>query len=246
MNEPLISCKCTTYARVDVLEESIYGFLQQEYKNKELIIVNDYPLQTLKFNHPQIKIINVDKPFPSIGDKDDFTVSQCQGDIIAVWDDDDIALPGHLENINKYFLQNTDLLHWGRGGFYNFDKIDEICCIGNDGMVYSRRIWEKVGGFHHENAGYDTTFVERANSLGANVVTAYPESPSWIYMWGGRSYHQSAMGTDTPDKPNILERYSAHIEQLRLQGKIPTGQIELNPQWRVDYIQKLNNFMKIT
>ena len=245
MNEPLISCKCTTYARVDLLEEAIYGFLQQKYENKELVVVNDYPLQKLIFDHPQVKIINIDSPFKSIGDKDDFTVSQCSGDIIAVWDDDDISLPHHLDNICKYFVPGTDLLHWGRGGFYNFDKIDSICCIGNDGMVYSRNIWEKVGGFHHENAGYDTTFVQRIHELGnASIVTAYPDVPSWIYMWGGRSFHQSGMGTDTEDRPNILERYSGHIEQLRLQGKIPTGEIEILPQWRVDYIQKMDDFIK--
>ena len=41
---PFISCKCTTYGRTDLLVESLYSFLIQDYpKDKcELVIVNDY------------------------------------------------------------------------------------------------------------------------------------------------------------------------------------------------------------
>jgi GT2 family glycosyltransferase len=63
MNYPFISCKCITYGRVATLEESVQSFLKQDYPADkcELIIVNDYPLQTLIFEHPQIKIVNLDK-----------------------------------------------------------------------------------------------------------------------------------------------------------------------------------------
>ena len=70
MEYPFISAKCITYGRVDTLEESIQSFLQQEFPGKkELIIVNDYPLQKLIFDHPEIKIYNLDETFPTIGDK---------------------------------------------------------------------------------------------------------------------------------------------------------------------------------
>jgi hypothetical protein len=82
---PLISCKCITYGRVESLEESILSFLQQEYAGpKELIIVNDYPKQKLFFKHPQIKIFNINKTFDTIGDKENFAVKQCSGEIIVV------------------------------------------------------------------------------------------------------------------------------------------------------------------
>ena len=72
MDYPSISCKCITYGRVATLEESIYSFLKQDYPADkcELIIVNDYPLQTLIFEHPQIKIVNLDKTFDTIGEKE--------------------------------------------------------------------------------------------------------------------------------------------------------------------------------
>ena len=67
MSNPLISCKCITYGRTNLLEEAVHSFLIQEYNGpKELIIVNDYPLQTLIFNHPEVKVINTDTTFPTI------------------------------------------------------------------------------------------------------------------------------------------------------------------------------------
>ena len=55
---PFISCKMITYGRVDTLEESLNSFLKQDYPADkcELVIVNDYPVQKLRFEHPQYGI----------------------------------------------------------------------------------------------------------------------------------------------------------------------------------------------
>ena len=71
---PFISCKCITYGRVETLEESLESFLKQDYPADkcELVIVNDYPLQTLRFDHPQVRIVNVNHTFTTIGAKENF------------------------------------------------------------------------------------------------------------------------------------------------------------------------------
>ena len=131
MEYPFISCKCITYGRVDLLEESIESFIKQEYPGKkELIIVNDYPLQKLVYNHPDVKIYNLDSTFSTIGEKENFAVSKCSAEIIAVWDDDDVALPNHLTNIAKFFTPESDLLHWERGVLFNEPNISAITEIG--------------------------------------------------------------------------------------------------------------------
>lgn len=240
-----ISCKCITYGRVDTLEESLYSFINQEYEGDyELIIVNDYPHQKLHFDHPRVKIYNLDYTFETIGDKENFAVSKCNYDTIAVWDDDDIAMPNHLQNINKFFVEGSDLLHW-RGVFFNSGHITAITWLGNSGIVYSKKIWEKLGGHPRENAGYDMTFVVSIKNNSNNIVLASPDDDevSWFYYWANRSYHMSGLGADTPDRPNIIERYSSHIESLRLSGRIPSGDILLNPNWSVDYKQLLKEYV---
>lgn len=240
-----ISCKCITYGRVEYLEEAVQSFLLQKYDGpKELVIVNDYPLQKLVFNHPDVRIINLDHTFDSIGEKENYAVSACKYDTIAVWDDDDIALPNHLSNINKYF-PGHELLHWNKGIFLLSNEIAAIRCIGNSGIVYSKTAWERVGKHEHENAGYDVTFVMKLERDGVKVARPMPpdDEVSWMYTWGGGSYHMSGLGTDTPDRENVIVRHGRHIENLRLQGKIPVGEIVLHPHWKFDYIRMHKHFI---
>ena len=186
-NYPFISAKCITYGRVDTLEESIESFLKQDYLGKkELIIVNDYPEQTLVYDHPEVFIYNIPKTFDTIGAKENFAVNLCQGDIIAVWDDDDVALPNHLSNIAKYWKEDTNLLHWQRGVYYNAPNITDIVSIGNSGIVYSKKAWEAIGKSPIENAGGDMSLVIRIHNLGRDqVVLASPpdDEVSWFYRW---------------------------------------------------------------
>jgi glycosyltransferase involved in cell wall biosynthesis len=248
MNQlPLISCKCITYGRVDLLEEALHSFLIQDYAGpKELVIVNDYPMQTLKYDHPEVRIFNLSETFDTIGAKENFAVESCRADIIAVWDDDDVAMPNHLSNIAKYFVPGSDLLHWQKGVLYNEPSISALTGLGNSGIVYRKKIWEKIGGHPLENAGYDMTFVLSIKAISTNVVLASPpdDEVSWFYMWGGRGYHMSGQGTDTADRPNIIVRHSEHIESLRLRNEIPCGEVVLNPHWKKNYSQLLDNFIK--
>src|SRR5947208_5700304 len=94
---PPVSCICPTYARPEVLEEAIYSFLRQDYPGKkELIILNDYDQQTLAFEHPEVRVINVPTRFRTVGEKRNAAVALASHDLLFVWDDDDIYLPHRL------------------------------------------------------------------------------------------------------------------------------------------------------
>ena len=244
-NLPLISCKMITYGRVDMLEESLYSFLHQNYKGpKELIIVNDYSEQKLVFDHPEVKIVNLNNVFSTIGAKENYATELCNGDIICQWDDDDIALPNHLDNVYNYFKDDVNIMHWKTGVLYNEPKITEITWLGNSGIVFRKTAWKAIGGHPIENAGYDMTFIENLHKYGGRLFVEMPkENASWFYMWGGRGYHMSGQGHDVVGKPNVIQRHSIHIENLRIQGKIPIGEVKLNPNWKKDYKQMLKDFL---
>ena len=246
MELPFISCKCITYGRVNMLEEALHSFLQQDYPGpKELVIVNDYPLQKLIFDHPEVRIVNLDETFTVIGNKENYATELCKGEIICQWDDDDVALPHHLSNVAKFFKPESNLLHWKTGVYYNEPNISDICWIGNSGIVFRKTAWKEIGGHPVENAGYDMTFIERLHNLGRDkvVIAEMPnEEASWFYMWGGRGYHMSGQGHDKPGKANAIQRHSLYVENLRSQGKIPTGDVVLNPNWKHDYCKKLKDY----
>jgi glycosyltransferase involved in cell wall biosynthesis len=241
-----ISCKCITYGRVEMLEETLYSFLQQDYPADEceMVIVNDYPLQNLIFDHPQVKIINLKSTFSTIGEKENFATKECKGEIICQWDDDDVALPNHLKNVDRLFTDGVNILHWKTGIFYNEPKITDITWIGNSGIVFRKSAWEAIGGHPLENAGYDMTFIERLHRHGGLLIAEMPkEEASWFYMWAGRGYHMSGQGHDVKGKPNVIQRHSLHIENLRMRGLIPTGDVHLQPKWRKDYKKMFDDFI---
>jgi hypothetical protein len=237
-----------TYGRVSQLEESLESFLRQNYDGeKELLIVNDCPFQTLYFEHPEVKIINCKETFSTIGAKENFATENCIYDTIAQWDDDDLALSNHLQNINKYF-PGYDYLHWQNGIAMVTYEIAAIRSLGNSGVVYSKDIWEKVGGYPLENAGYDMTYLFSIKKIGGKIVKAFPlnNEISWIYTWGDNGvYNMSGMGSDIGREDNVLKRHGRHIERLRKEGVIPEGDIVLNPNWSRDYEQMLKDYNNV-
>jgi len=240
--------KCTTAGRIHVLEETLYSFINQDnLEDSEMIIVNDYPLQTLHYDHPNVKIFNIKEPFKTIGEKDNFCIEQSDAEIICVTDDDDTYLNNHNNNIRKYFVEGTTIGHWF-GAYYNYPDITKLMGIGNSGMVYSREAWLKVGKHEAINEGGDTVFSNKLHELGNWIEMIPPlEEVSAFYRWSlpnnGGVYHQSGLGSFVEGRPNAIQRHAQHIEQLRRRGLIPTGDIELKPHWNQDYSKLLKDFI---
>jgi len=249
-----------TAGRVHLLEEALFSFLNMnKSEDAELIIVNDYPYQKLIFNHPRVKIVNFDEIFPSIGEKDIFAHDLCQGELILVFDDDDIALSNHLNNIEEYF-QDNDLLHWGNAGFYNEspngtykDKpLIQFSQVGNSGIVYKMESYIEVGKSPIMNEGGDMQLVNKLKTLRNKVVWANPENKniSWLYRWslplsssGVGCYHQSGMGDFVEGRDPAHIRNFKYLENLRLKNKLPVGNINLIPKWKYNYNELIKNYL---
>lgn len=108
MKLPKVSCICATRGRFASLCESVSFFILQDYPNKELIILNNHPVDIEP--HPDlvkhnIKVINV-------GDRSGYSMNRIYNEIlnyisddselVSIWDDDDAYFPWFLsDNINK-------------------------------------------------------------------------------------------------------------------------------------------------
>jgi hypothetical protein len=53
----------------------------------------------------------------------------------------------------------------------------------------------------------------------------------------------SGQGHDKPGKLNAIQRHSAHIERERTMGRIPTGNVHLNPYWMKNYKKMLEEYV---
>lgn len=112
----MISCIITTYNRgTDILKRSIDSVLNQTYKDKELIIVNDSPEnielcisidKLLKeYNNPIIKYIKHESNLGACKARNT-GIESSKGEFIAFLDDDDEWLPNKLEKQLKLFTSD--------------------------------------------------------------------------------------------------------------------------------------------
>ena len=97
-----VTCLCPTYGRYELLRKSISFFLLQTYENKELIILNNHP--TPIHLHPSLKGKGI--TVRNFGDNSDMALihntvlEDIEADsFVAIWEDDDVYLPWHLENV---------------------------------------------------------------------------------------------------------------------------------------------------
>jgi hypothetical protein len=244
-NPPPVSCICPTYGRVELLEEAIYSFLQQDYAGqKELIVLNDYERQTLAFDHPEVRIINLPKRFNSVGEKYKAAAALASHDLIFVWHDDDIYLPHRLSYAVAHLNENTAFFKADQAWFWNKGQVSgPERNVFHGGSCWRRDLLSQVHGYPHIGNHYDIEFERlcKAESPGAlRVDSIKPEDIYYIYRWAGTgSYHLSAMGADGQEHQKV----AAYVEQQAAHGQIPHGEIRLQPQWKADYGALVQNYL---
>ena len=111
----MISVLTLTYQRHQFLEEAMYSFLHQSYDGeREMVIINDSPTVEYRIDIPNIKVINLNKRFSSVGKKLEFGFTQCSGEYIYRLDDDDLLAPWALELQNEYKVMTDKVVTGGR------------------------------------------------------------------------------------------------------------------------------------
>jgi len=92
---PLVSCMMLTKNK-EYLKDAIISFLNQDYKEKELVILAkdkelfDYICQLFPTHINNNIFVHIAGQQKTLGEKRNFVLSKCKGDYVASWDDDDI------------------------------------------------------------------------------------------------------------------------------------------------------------
>lgn len=232
---PLVSCLCPTFGRPHVLREAIWCFLQQDYANKELIIVNDHPNPiTLDREYPGVRLINLPERFANLGEKRNYTTRLARGEILCVWDDDDLYLPWRLKQTVRHLMENPDT--WA------YKPMHAWLSVNNSGYRIQRALFHSqlgmrraafdcVGGYPAMNVGEDQAFEDRiprdkwVRHLAAAAEFIY------VYRWGNTHTHISQLGNDAPGKPTSWDRMEKQHRQS------PGGTI--TPGFDRDYWQEM-------
>ena len=205
----IITCVCPTFNRPELLGRAIRAFEKQTYENKFMVIIDD----TGQYNNQKgdcWELISIPRRVLSLGEKRNIGASLAPKDTwaYAVWDDDDLYMPWHLEALAEAltrgeFVQPRMVVDFWGGewvqvqtfGAKNFSRkstgrpvqqirpargIQTHCYHGCWG--YTRKLFEEVGGYPPRYADDDGVFQKKIIKLGKVSVgfdPAYP--PSYFY-----------------------------------------------------------------
>jgi glycosyltransferase involved in cell wall biosynthesis len=230
---PKVSCLCPTFARVPLLEEAIESFLRQDYVGEsELIVCNDFQKQTLAFDHPRVKVVNLDERAQNLGAKRNATADLATGDYFLTWGDDDVHLPSRITRMVDFVTK--EVVEFALEGHHfclyaGQMKSDPRATAG--AHIISRKLYYELGRIPELSCGEDVAFNERLKErFGAWKHCSAP--PQFIYRFTSGRPHISAFG---PKETDPYGRMLVLAEECVQSGKEPSGLVELNPQWRQDW-----------
>ncbi len=161
--KPKISIVVPSFNQGTFVKRTIDSILDQNYKNKEVIIVDgnstDNTLEVLKTFKNKIKWIS--EKDNGQADAINKGFKNCTGDIMAWINSDDIYFPNTFENVIKYFQNNpdVDIIYGNRIIINEFDKdvgrwvlpehdnnvLNWVDFIPQETMFWRRKIWKKAG-----------------------------------------------------------------------------------------------------
>jgi O-antigen biosynthesis protein len=188
----LVSCIMPTANRRRFVPEAIRLFLRQDYKEKELLILDDGDdlIGDLVPAAPSIRYMRCAQRL-SIGAKRNLACAAAYGDIIAHWDDDDWYAPWRLtRQVNEMIHHGADLCGLDRVFFFDpaarqaweyVYPVDRSPWLYGATLCYRKQLW-KQRHFQNIAVGEDTLFI--ANRVGA-CVRGMPEVGMFVGLIHG-------------------------------------------------------------
>ncbi len=235
---PLVSCICPTYNRPPshqvLVEEAIESFLRQDYPHKELVVLNDCPEQELICDAPGVRVINHPVRFETLGEKCNALVDLAKGELVAMWDDDDLSLPWRL-SLSVDRLGDADYFnpraYWylPRSGLIH----DHAVGYAHNASLFRKSAFNAIGGYEPISSGYDRDIDHAFLSGPFTVVDPHYRKADpltidewfYIYRWGVSQRHVSVSAD-----ADGAEAYAAIGER-----PIAEASYYLHPHWREDY-----------
>lgn len=246
ITNPKVICVMTTYGRFTCVERSIKCFLEQDYENKVLFILNtaSIPLET-DLKNVIICNNNIDIKtgifYDNVGDirKDAFNMCYNTDAIYICWDDDDIYhSKQHISRGVQGLLNNPDksawkpkYSYWTPNGGITFEKAENA-------MEASVLTWFKdIQGtdFIKSNGGEHGWYY---NLWRQGLIQVDDVEPSYTYVWGESiAPHKQSGDINNPNCFEKHKQYSTDFGNRKL--------IELDysvcEQWSNLIQQKLTN-----
>jgi len=236
-DKPWVTCVLLYYGRKVLAEEAIESFIYQTYPNKKLLIVNTHP-DPVFFDreYDNIEVVNVpDSMFDCLNCKYEYAFRLIKTQWFAPWEDDDIFMPWHLEQLMESIGVPEELPRKiGTGIYGKYFSIENVI-KEKSGPMWSSCIFE---AFHQgESTLHCPHIMDGCDSYIQSLKwkDIWLNKPvSYIYRWGTGDYHASGFGANefarTEDKKDRAKKSAISLKD------------PMRPHWKRDYVKDIKEY----
>jgi len=203
-----IAAVCCTYLRPKQLGRILYCFSEQDYPDRELIILDDAG-QYENQQGDRWRLVSTNRRYATLGEKRNAAVALAGDDVraLAVWDDDD----GYLRWALSACVAALKTAPWSRPSLVLLPRRDgslkqhQTGGLFHGGWAYLVETFRSVGGYPAIDNGEDQAFARRMKAAGTPEADpiALGCRPFYVYSWGrdnpwsvdNEPGHLSGMGT---------------------------------------------------
>jgi hypothetical protein len=221
--EPFILCICPTYKRPAFLANVLACYLRQTWPltRRHLLICDDAGQFTPQENAAEgWSLFAPPARYPNLPTKFNALVAEALDrklapDLVAIWEDDDLYLPGHLSAIAETHARGGEFfthqqiwstykeprgsVHLGKPGF-----------LFHGSWAFTAGLFQRVGGYPQvDRLDFDQRMGALLRKHGKHALIEQPV-PSYVYRWGGVPFHGSQQSGDRfPEHWKALEKRPA-------------------------------------
>lgn len=214
---PLISAVCpTTASRLEYLPTSVQLFQNQQYPNKELVIISEDDVSSVIPDDPRIRLVKC-QPGLSLGRKRNLVAQAAAGEIISHWDDDDFYHPSRLAEQSQTLTKQKPVTGYHTIRFFNvidgkarkFVYWDTNLALGTS-LTYHRNVLNSIH-FEDLSKGEDSLWVISVKDLifntdGSDRCIALDHDGNTC----PRIYTSSYSPIDADETTRLMKLWSSH------------------------------------
>ncbi len=181
---PRFSVTIPAYNAETTLTETVASARAQTYRDFEIVICDDGSTdrtlalaESLAAEDPRIRVVS--QANRGSGGAYNTAVRNARADLLVMLSADDLLMPEHLEQMDRFVREHPDASVFTCDGWYLYDdgrreradpsarwhdpggctlgELLEACFFGA-GAVYRRGVWDRVGGFREEFYAEDYLF----------------------------------------------------------------------------------------
>lgn len=190
MSDPSVLIVVPTYDRVKYLPRLLSCFISQDYRNVEMVIVNDQEMLSLEMSVFKTSVINVSRKM-TLAAKLNIGSLFNNSDYIMYWSDDDMYLEEQVSHFVRALKENPDknVISDNKTYTHYNGQLDETE-MNSKNFIVRRSTYENCGGFKSplNNKVFDEFLMSIPNE---EKLLIDNDDPYFVYSWTGVNYHTS-------------------------------------------------------